>query len=196
MPATDVNPPRVVTHWRRFACGLWRVPRGDINDAYSADRMPKVKVFTHEGRLFTNAGGLYYKGLNASVNGYPLIPADEYHGPESIPYSYEGEAVVYQRKPFRLGAKTVFVPSDPSVEEWRQLLRAMFADGGMFASGCNYPMFLTESYPPESPNGETAAQLELAGCESGHIPRAKDEMLEWLNTGKRIIARQLDLELQ
>lgn len=196
MPIADVSPPRVVAHWRRFSSGLWRVPRGDIDDAYSADRMPRVKVFTHDGRLFTNTGCVYSKRFHSEVDGYLLIPADEYYGPESIPYSYAGNAAVYQGKQFRLGAKTVFVPSDPSVNEWRQLLRATFADGGIFASGCTYPVFLTERCPPESPNGETATQLEIADCEGGHIPQAKDEMRQWLDTGKRIIARQLDLGLQ
>ena len=43
-------------HWRRFSSGLWRVPEGDIAAAYCADTFPKIKVFTHEGRLFTNCG--------------------------------------------------------------------------------------------------------------------------------------------
>lgn len=195
MPAADISPPRIVAHWRRFSCGLWRVPRGDIDNAYSGDRMPKVRVFVHEGRLFTNTGCLYSRGFGSVVNGHPLIPADEYRGPDSIPYSHEGREAIYQRKQFRLGAKTVFVSSDPTVEEWRRLLRAIFADGGMFASGCTYPMFLTERCPPESSNNEAATRLELADCESGRIPRAKDEMRQWLDTGKRIIARQLNLEL-
>lgn len=51
------SPDKVVTHWRRFSSGLWRVPEGDISAAYSAESFPKIKVFTHEGKLFTNGGG-------------------------------------------------------------------------------------------------------------------------------------------
>jgi len=32
-----------------------------------------------------------------------------------------------------------FVASDPTIGEWRRLLRSLFADGGLFASGCTYP---------------------------------------------------------
>jgi len=48
---------KIMTHWRRFSSGLWRVPEGDISAAYSAESFPKIKVFTHEGKLFTNGGG-------------------------------------------------------------------------------------------------------------------------------------------
>lgn len=68
---------RIVTHWRRFSNGLWRVPEGDIAAAYSADKMPKVGVFTHEGRIYTNGGG-HSKWLHAEVDAYRLIAVDEY----------------------------------------------------------------------------------------------------------------------
>ena len=66
--------PRVVTHWRRFSDGLWRVPEGDIAAAYCADTFPKIKVFTHEGRLFTNCGCNYSHAFETEVNCYPLVP--------------------------------------------------------------------------------------------------------------------------
>jgi hypothetical protein len=42
MNSTDsiVSPVRIVTHWRRFSSGLWRVPEGDIAAAYSASILP------------------------------------------------------------------------------------------------------------------------------------------------------------
>ena len=119
MNAVQSNPPRIVTHWRRFSSGLWRVPEGDIAAAYCADTFPKIKVFTHEGRLFTNCGCNYSKYLAAEVNCYPLIPPDEYRGAENVPYSYEGREAAYKGRVFKLGAKVLFVASDPTLEEWR-----------------------------------------------------------------------------
>jgi len=109
--------PRIVTHWRRFSSGLWRVPEGDIAAAYSASTMPKVTAFTHEGRLYTNGGCNISKWLHAEADGYPLIVADQYSGAENVPYSYEGREVACRGKVFRLGAKIIFVASDPTVEE-------------------------------------------------------------------------------
>src|SRR6185437_10112264 len=83
---------RIVTPWRRFSCGLWRLPEGDISDAYSADTMPRVRVFIHESRPYTNGGG-FSKWLHAEVNAYPLIHPDEYQGPDTVPYSCEGKTV-------------------------------------------------------------------------------------------------------
>jgi hypothetical protein len=179
------SPERIITNWRRFSMGLWRVPRGDIANAFSVSAFPKVIVFTHEGRLFTNAGASYSKLIHAEVNGHPLIPADEYRGEESVPYSYQGLEVVFKGKDFRLGAKVLFAASDPSVEEWRQLLRSLFADGGLFASGCTYPEFITGRHAPSSENGRAASFKELADCDNGALPRMKDEMREWLDAGQK-----------
>jgi hypothetical protein len=41
-----------------------------------------------------------------------------------------------------------FVASDPTIGEWRRLLRSLFADGGLFASGCTYPEFITGRHAP------------------------------------------------
>ena len=89
-------PPCVVTLWRRFSSGLWRVPEGDIQAAYCADTFPKVKVFLHAGRLFVN-GGVHFSGpIRAAANCYLLIPADEYRGPEPRRYTYEGREATYR----------------------------------------------------------------------------------------------------
>jgi hypothetical protein len=177
-----INPQRIVTHWQRFSNGLWRVPEGDISAAYCADTFPKIKVFTHEGRWFANGGG-YSKQLHAEANCYPLIPADEFRGADSVPYSWEGREVTHKGKSFRLGAKVVFVSSEPTVEECRRLLRAMFADGGHFASGCEYPEFLTDRCQPDSENARVATAKELADSEIGALPRMKDAMRDWLDAG-------------
>lgn len=191
-------PERIITNWRRFSMGLWRVPRGDINNAYSASTMPKVSVFTHAGRLFTNGGSSFSKSVHTEVNAFPLIPADEYQGAESVPYSYEGREVTYKGKPFRLGAKVLFVSSDPTIEEWRRLLRSLFADGGLFASGCTYPEFLTGRHAPDSGNGLAASAKELADYDNGALPVTKDAMREWLDAGAKTLRspiQQLALSL-
>jgi len=73
--STEPAPPsaRIITNWRRFSSGLWRVPEGDIAAAYSANSMPKVSVFVHEGRWFTNGGCAFSKWLHAEVDCYPKL---------------------------------------------------------------------------------------------------------------------------
>ncbi len=72
-----------------------------------------------------------------------MIPADEYRGPETARYTYEGREAAYQGQVFKLGRKVVFAASDPTIEEWRRLLRVLYADGGYFAHGVNHhdPLF-------------------------------------------------------
>lgn len=180
MSAVQFNPPRIVTHWRRFATGLWRVSEGDIAAAYCADTFPKIKVFTHEGRLFTNCGCNYSKWFEAEVNCYPLIAPDEYRGAENVPYSYEGREAAYRGKVFKLGAKILFVASDPTLAEWRRLIRVLYADGGYFVGHSTYAEFLAGRFDPASENACAARLAELADCNASPMPRTKDEMRRWL----------------
>jgi hypothetical protein len=114
-----------------------------------------------------------------------------------VPYSYEGRQVTHQRKTFRRGAKVVFVASDPTVDEWRRLLRSIFGDGGWFVAGCSYPEFLAGAHAPTTGNRCVAVTQELAGCASGWLPRDKLAMCRWLDAGSKAIqpAFQLDLSL-
>ena len=192
-------PSRIVTHWRRFSSGLWRVPEGDIQAAYCADTFPKVKVFTHEGRLFTNCGGHFSGPIRAAMDCHPLIPADEYHGPEPRRYSHEGREAIYQGGVFKLGPKIIFEASDPTVVEWRHLFRVLYADGGMFAHGVTYLDFLDQRLSPKSENERAAHFKELAGCGSGTMPRTQAEMRQLLDgdeaTSARATTEQLDFTL-
>jgi len=192
---TANNPPRIVTHWRRFSNGLWRVPEGDIAAAYCADTFPKLKVFTHEGRLFTNCGCNFSNAIETEANCYPLIPADEYHGAESTPYSYEGREAAYRGQVLKLGAKVLFVSSDPTLEEWRHLLRILYADGGCFASNCTYGGFLANRYAPKSENGRAAWMEELAECGGRLMPRTQEEMRRLLAQKPTVHPQQIDFAL-
>jgi hypothetical protein len=178
-PELKIESPPIVTSWRRFSCGLWRVPEGDISEAYSAETMPRVKVFTHERRLYTSGGG-WSKWVSAGADAYPLIHPDEYQGPDSAPYSYEGLTVTNRGKTYRLGPKTVFMGSDPTVEEWRHLCRVLYADGGYFASGCIYTEFVDGRFTPDSVNGREARFKELAECGAQPMPRTQEEMRRML----------------
>jgi hypothetical protein len=177
------EPARIITHWRRFSNGLWRVPEGDIAAAYCADTFPKIKVFTHEGRSFTNCGCNYSKYVAAEINSHPLVPPDEYHGAENVPYSYEGRESIYKGRTFKLGAKVVFVASDPTLAEWRHLCRVLYADGGYFAFGCTYTEFVGKRFDPISTNGREAQFNELAECSARPMPRTQEEM-------RRLLAEQ------
>lgn len=167
---------RIVTDWKRFPCGLWRLKRGDISAAYCADTFPKLKVFVHEGKSFTNCGNLFSGPIQTTATCYPLIPFDKYQGPDKVQYSYEGEEGHFLGKRFRLGKKVLFTASDPTVDEWTRLLRILYADGGMFAHGVTYAEFLSERHPPRSPNERVAHAAELGLCESSHMPETQDAM--------------------
>ena len=176
-------PDRIITPWPRFACGLWRLPRGDIAAAYCADTFPKVKVFLHDGWRFAHCAGRFHGPLWAEVDGYPLIPPDRYQGPEPAPYTYEGRTALHQGLRFKLGRKVVFVADDPGVEEWRRFLRVLYADGGMFTHGVNYLEFLTQRLSPVSVNERAAHELERAEFSPRLTPLTKLEMQRLLDTG-------------
>jgi len=173
------SPDKVMTHWRRFSSGLWRVPEGDISAAYAAESFPRIKVFTHEGRLFTNGGGHFSGPVAAGADCYLLIPANEYRGPEPRRYTYEGREACFRGEVFKLGPKVVFVATDATVEEWRQLFRAMYADGGWFARHSNYGLFLNEdSRLSLSENARAALRLELTGDLLTHSKREMQRFLD------------------
>ncbi len=89
----------------------------------------------------------------------------------------------YRGEVFRLGPKVVFKTSDPTVEEWRRLLRVHYADGGMFAARCTYLEFLGQRFAPNSENEELARQKELAKCSLREMPRNQAEMRRLLESG-------------
>ena len=194
-PKGAALPERVVTNWRRFSSGLWRVPEGDISAAYSAEIFPKVRVFTHEGRVYTNCGGCFCGAFEAEMDCYRLIPADEYRGPEPRQSAYEGREAACKGRVFRLGPKVVFVASDPTIEEWRQLIRVLYTDGGMFAFRCTYPDFLDQRFCPKSPNGQTARLKELAECGAGLMPVTQGAMRLLLAGGAVGKTEQMDFTL-
>jgi len=136
------------------------VPEGDIHAAYSAESFPRIAVFSHEGRLFTNCGVHFCGAVHAEADCYALIPGGEYRGPEQRQYSYEGREAAYRGEVFRLGPKVVFKTSDPTVEEWRCVRRVHDADGGMFAAGCYYLEFLAQRFMPKSENVSEACSLQ------------------------------------
>ena len=175
-----IPPKRIIADWRRFACGLWRLPEGDISAAYCADTFPRLKTFVHEGRLYTNCGSLFSTVMHSFVTAYPLIPSDEYDGPEKVQYSYEGEEGIYKMERWRLGPKVIFESSDPTIEEWVTILRVLYADGGMFARGATYRGFLTERHRPKSRNEHEAHAAELALCEVVEMPTTQEEMKNFL----------------
>ncbi|HEY3853880.1 MAG TPA: hypothetical protein VGO67_05760 [Verrucomicrobiae bacterium] len=96
-------PDNIVTDWRRFSSGLWRGPEGDIQAAYSTESFPRVKVFTHSGGLFANTGGFFAGPVAGAANCYPLLPANDYHGPEPQSYTYEGREASFRGDVFKLG---------------------------------------------------------------------------------------------
>lgn len=161
------------------------MPKGDIAAAYCADTFPNIKAFTHEGRLFTNCGCHFSKWFHVQADCYPLIAADEYRGAENVPYSYQGREAAYRGKVFKLDAKIIFAASEPTVEEWRRLMRVLYADGGYFAARCTYGEFLANRFEPQLENGHAARFKELAECGARAMPRTQEEM-------RRLLERESD----
>lgn len=174
-------PPVVITPWRRFGDGLWRIPQGDIAAAYSADIFPKVKVFKHDGRLFMNGGCHFARSIRVKADCYPLVLPEAYSGPEKVEYSYEGETCRHGGKAFRLGPKTIFEADDPTVQEWRHHFKILYADGGMFATGVTYAEFLSDRLQPESPNEILAHLAEVDVFTRGVAPKTQAEMASILS---------------
>lgn len=188
-------PDQIVTDWRRFSCGLWRVPEGDIAAAYCADTFPRLKVFNHEGRLFTN-GGCRHAGLfDSSADCYPLVPAEDYHGPEPVRFTWEGREARFQGRAFRLGQKVHFVASAPQVDDCRRLLRIMYVDGGWFARFASYGQFLAESC--SGLQGETGREAQRLEASGEFVAFTKDDLRLELDgqTEPLLSTRQLDFAL-
>lgn len=172
-------PEKVVTGWRRFSSGLWHVQEGDIQGAYCADTFPKLKIFTHEGRAFTNCGGHFFGPVAAGADCYPLILSNEYRGPEPRRYSYEGLERCHQGRKYKLGPKVVFVATDASVNEWRRLFRVQYADGGWFARQATYGLFLIEDHCAcKSENASEAMRIELTGDLRDHSKKEMRRLLD------------------
>jgi hypothetical protein len=172
-------PDKIVTDWRRFSSGLWRVPEGDIQAAYSAESFPTVKVFHHNGGLFVNTGGFFSGPVAAAADCYPLLPVNDYRGPKPQRYTYEGREAFFRGEGFKLGRKVVFVATDAGVEDWRRLFRVMYADGGWFARHANFGLFLNEEcHKSERVNAREALRLEFAGDLLAH---SKSEMQQFLD---------------
>lgn len=195
MEAAEAKVKTCTIDWRRLDTGLWRTSEGDIAAAYSAQSFPKVRVFHHEGRMYTNCGGY----PDRMANGYPLIREAAYAGPEPqrIPGDayYEGERVTYRGQVFRLGPPVRFVAADLTVEEWRWRLKVMYADGGLFAANKPYAQMLEEfRRAGTAPNEATAIALELQGS---NPPTTQEEMRERLERERLGTpgTRQLKFEL-
>lgn len=170
----------IIVSWRRIVCGLWRVPAGDIYRAYSASHLPRVKTFHLNGRLFT-CMGISGRAFQHEASAHELIPADSYTGPESVKYSHEGALVTWQKQSFRLGPRIQLRSDDPIVDEWRGLLRVLYADGGMFAARKTYAQLLSEWAAADyaTTNQREAIRHELA---SPALPETQQAMTELLQS--------------
>jgi hypothetical protein len=167
-------PEEIIVEPTRLSVGLWGESEGDIAAAYCADTLPKAKIFIHEGQLFTNAGQSVGT-VQESVDGYPLIPAKEYRGPEPRPYTYEGKPARYKGQDFRLGRKVLFVCRERTAEEWADLLRRQYAYGGYFARG-TYAEMLAEFRESSFLSANKRAAIE-AESNRADMPTTQEEML-------------------
>jgi hypothetical protein len=176
----DRGPERIITDWRRFSCGLWRIPEGDISAAYCADTFPRLKVFSEAGQLFTNCGSCG-RSLRMEADCYPLLPFDGSSLPKEQRFTYEGRTGKYKGTQFVLGAKVVFASTEPTTEEWCTQLQVEYADGGWFARQPSYGDFLSTLSPAQTENERRAIEREI---NSLHSTYSKIEMQHSLDSAK------------
>ena len=155
-------PESVTVDWRRFACGLWREPEGDIWAACRPESFPKAHTFRHEGQLYVPCGMYFLGSLETEARCHPIIRPEDYRGPEPQERGHEGRVVTVNRETFRLGPKIVFKSGEPTVAEWRSHLKILYADGGLFASKPTYAVFLESLTPSGSISHGEAVALETA----------------------------------
>jgi hypothetical protein len=95
---------------------------------------------------------------------------------------------------FKLGPKIVFVATDATVDEWRGLLRSMYADGGWFARHADYGLFLNEDRSNSmTGNAREALRLELVGCLLDHSKADMKQLLDGMILPSKNL--QLDFSL-
>ena len=180
--ANRIFPARIAADWRRFSCGLWRIPEGDIWTAYSGQTFPVIKAFRDGNVLYTNGGAIYSDNpIKSSVDGYPILSMDFDPRPEPKEYSYEGREAKLHGKSVLLGPKVIFESTEPTVSEWRNLLRILYVDGGYFASQNTYGEFLAQY---QNHDGDLSQAVAL---EKGHEFRelTKERLSAFLNAEPR-----------
>lgn len=170
-PVAAEWPEEIIVEPSRLASGIWGEEQGDISAAYCADTLPKVQAFAHQGQLYINCGG-----PNEFIDGYPLLPPEHSNPTLKKPYSHEGMAVNYEKRPFALGQKIIFKARPRTVEEEVSLLRRQYAYGGYFVAGKTYQEMLLEFLDGDqiSEGLKTAIQAELARAQ---LPKTQPEML-------------------
>lgn len=123
----SIKPPtfkgQIVTRWRRFSSGLWRVPEDDISAAYRADIFPKLKTFVEGGQFYTTMGIAYGRRPTEAMC-HPLLPVGSAEVPTKA-YSSEGKVGIFKGTSWILGPQVTFVAEDPPVAEWQHVFRAM-----------------------------------------------------------------------
>lgn len=140
--------------------GLWRIPVGDIAAAYSGQTFPIIKTFRNGNAFFTNCGCAFSEGpVQAAVDAYPLLSLNISPKPLEKQYSYEGREAKFKGQKYLLGPKIIFESSEPTVSEWRGLLRILYVEGGYFASQNTYAEFLAR-YQKHDGNLAQAVVLE------------------------------------
>ena len=180
-------PKEILVDASRLAMGIWGETVGDIHAAYSADTFPKIRAFEHEGRFFTNCGGMVEQAMDC----YPLIPETLYQSPEPTAFSYEGRAAIYLGQRVKLGPRVTFVARDRTPEEWALHLRRQYAYGGCFAAGKSYREVLQSlSETSQLREGEKMAiESELSGTD---LPNTQKEMVERLSSESLLTCPERD----
>jgi hypothetical protein len=178
---------RIVTGWRRFSSGLWRVKEGDIAAAYCADKFPNLKAFVEGGHVFTNMGMAFHEDI-VEAHCHLLLPVGSVDVPKK-PYSHEGEIGKFKGRSWLLGPQVTFVADDPPVLECQKLLRIKYADGGYFANQPSYGEFLESLTGRKTPNGEVAIKMEQRG---NLLKLSKSEMLSLLDAGTDLPSRDTE----
>jgi hypothetical protein len=170
--------PKIITLQtpERFSSGIWGIEEGDIPQSYFADISPSLRTpFSYRGRQYVSSGGHHGIGLRNPANAWCYELCDPSHmqakeSPDGKRTTYPGAEVSYSGKKFILGEQVRFTHRQLKVSEVREMLRRLYAYGGLFAAGKSYREMLLEfaedtkvsSLPISNPHYLPGIDKELA----------------------------------
>lgn len=172
----------VVEPERMFA-GLWGLKEGDIASSYFVDIKPEIRgTFSFHGYQWVNGGGSLGVSLKdqCSFKCYPLIPLTDFSDsgwkPQKKDKSLTGTVVNHQGMKYILGNYKVFGHRLLTITERREIIRRMYAFGGIFSSGETYEESLTFWYKGSKEDEREYREAICQELESDYLYMTKEQL--------------------
>lgn len=203
---TQWKPETIIVEPSRLQSGIWGQEEGDISQSYSADVYSEKKTIR---KPFTHASHLYvtmsihgsYKFLQAHA--YPLIHESycesllkELSQTEKASSYYTGKPVSYRRQKCVFGLPVIFKQRVYTTEEHIDLLRRMYAYGGLFAAEADsYVNFLSNQKDKEDSEHHIIAIINELAYASQHQLATQEDVREWIQIPRNNLASIEQLSL-